>query len=476
MFRSLATFPCALAVALLAAAPMGAALFTVGPEGTHATIQAAVNAALGQDGSHEIRVRTGIYFERVNIGNTISGKSVTLTGGWDASFGARDPNPALTVVDAQGIGRALRAQPENATLVVDGFTFLNGFSNSFGGSVMVQRFTSGSATISNNIIAAGSSVNGGGIYVDGIGTASINVLDNLIQGNTAAPVGSGAIRGGGLSVRALGDATFFIERNMIEANQIVSDETLGSVLGGGAFVKLQENPVVVFADNVLRGNMGTGSGTIFGVGSVLENLNFCNAGFVCTGMALFAHRNQWLDNVHDGASSLPMQLWVDQHVVTGTLHLTDSVIAGGDGVGVAYYHRGEMALTNLTVTGNAGDALVNLENGNVSSAPVHNTIFYGNGSEPPLSGVNHNLAGVDPLFADAASHNYRLLAGSPAIDAGNNAAPALGAQDVYGGARVANGTVDIGAAERPKSKRCGLGFEVIFALAPLLVLRRRRAR
>jgi hypothetical protein len=469
VFRSLAMFPCTLAVVLLVAGPLRAAVFTVGPGGTHSTIQAAVSAALGQEGSHEIRVATGTYFERVNIGNTITGKSVALTGGWSASFSERDPNPLVTVVDAQGIGRALRAQPEGGTLVVDGFTFLNGFSNGFGGGVMVQRFTSGSATISNNIIAASSAVNGGGIYVDGTGTASISVLDNLIQGNTAGPVGSGAIRGAGLSVRALGGATFIVRRNLIEGNQIGSVETAGSSVGGGVYIKLQENPFVDFSDNVLRSNLGTGPGIIQGVGGALHNLT----GFPSTGMTLEARRNQWLDNVQE-ASGVPIQVDVTQHVSVGTLLLTDSVIAGGDGVGIAYIHSGTMALTNLTVVGHAGAALMSHQNANLTSAPVHNTIFYQNETEPPLSGVNHNLVGVDPLFVDAGSHNYRLLANSPVVDAGDNAAPALGSQDVYGGARIASGTVDIGAAERPKSsRRCGLGFEVVFALAPLWIARRR---
>ncbi len=53
---------------------------------------------------------------------------------------------------------------------------------------------------------------------------------------------------------------------------------------------------------------------------------------------------------------------------------------------------------------------------------------------------------VDPLFADAEDGDFRLLAGSPCLDAGDNAAVS-GATDLAGNPRVQNGTVDMGAYE-----------------------------
>jgi hypothetical protein len=61
----------------------------------------------------------------------------------------------------------------------------------------------------------------------------------------------------------------------------------------------------------------------------------------------------------------------------------------------------------------------------------------------------HSLIGSDPLLANAPSGDLHLLAGSPAINAGENLpADQMGTLDIDGGARLVGGTVDIGADER----------------------------
>jgi len=96
-----------------------------------------------------------------------------------------------------------------------------------------------------------------------------------------------------------------------------------------------------------------------------------------------------------------------------------------------------------------------------SSGPLEDDIFGDSGAT--LSGAN-NIIGLsilstppdtitdDPQLADLASNGgptetHALLAGSPAIDAGNNAAGASNDQRGTGYPRVVGGTADIGAYE-----------------------------
>ena len=87
----------------------------------------------------------------------------------------------------------------------------------------------------------------------------------------------------------------------------------------------------------------------------------------------------------------------------------------------------------------------------------HNLVF-GNGADyvgvASQTGVNGNLS-ASPLFVAAAAGDFRLQTGSPAIDAGSNAA--IPAVDFAGGARSLDGdgdgvaVADIGAFEAPVS-------------------------
>lgn len=93
----------------------------------------------------------------------------------------------------------------------------------------------------------------------------------------------------------------------------------------------------------------------------------------------------------------------------------------------------------------------------VCTAELKNTIVYSTGSWameldgpcPIYNSIFFNVSGqpsTDPKFIDTGHGAYSLAQDSPCIDAGNNAYSAYDT-DLNGGARIVNGTIDIGAYE-----------------------------
>lgn len=123
------------------------------------------------------------------------------------------------------------------------------------------------------------------------------------------------------------------------------------------------------------------------------------------------------------------------------------------GGGVRYGDHYNATITSNTCTSGSGGA---------HYAYLYNSIVYGNfrysspnditGSSvyhtcsPSLTpGVNGNITD-DPLFVEPANGDYRLSAGSPCIDAGDNGEVFV-IVDLNGNQRIVNGTVDMGAYE-----------------------------
>ncbi|MCP4542855.1 MAG: DUF1565 domain-containing protein, partial [Chloroflexi bacterium] len=148
------------------------------------TIQYAVNLAAAGD---EIHIAQGTYSDvnsHVTPGwyewpATIQqivylDKSVTLKGGYNAAFSARDSDPNLTVLDAQGQGRGIVIMPD-VTVTVDGLRVTGGDNANQGGTYDESSYydvgagiyirdatvTIDNCQIDNNV----SSQDGGGIYV-----------------------------------------------------------------------------------------------------------------------------------------------------------------------------------------------------------------------------------------------------------------------------------------------------------------------
>ena len=146
-----------------------------------------------------------------------------------------------------------------------------------------------------------------------------------------------------------------------------------------------------------------------------------------------------------------------------TVEISNCVIIGTSTAAIEYVGATEGKITNCTIADNEGAGVLCHEAS--PNVVVSNSILVGTGGKDvenctvrfsliedeiePGSGEN-NISG-DPMFANAAEGDYRLLRGSPCIDAGDNTGVAADAVDILSKPRILFGgksqTVDIGACE-----------------------------
>ena len=279
-------------------------------------------------------------------------------------------------------------------LTLDGVTIRNG-KDSDGGGI----YNSGTATISASTISGNTSDNGGGgIY--NWGTATITITASTISGNTAD--------GGGGGITNYGTAT-------ISASTI-SGNTANMGNGGG----ISNYGTATLTASTISGNTADSGGGISNRGP-LSVTNSTLAGNSATSAGGGALRNgnasiATLINVtiSGNASTSQAAVWNE----SGTLHLTNTLIANSSGVTAVDCLNSSVLGTNAN----------NLIEDNTCSPAL---------SGDPMLGALANNGGFTQTFA--------LQTGSPAIDAGTNAG--CPADDQRGVLRPRNVTCDIGAYE-----------------------------
>ncbi|WP_163629519.1 choice-of-anchor Q domain-containing protein [Paludibacter sp. 221] len=142
--------------------------------------------------------------------------------------------------------------------------------------------------------------------------------------------------------------------------------------------------------------------------------------------------------------------------------VTSTLIAGNTGtaVGGGVYTAGATSMpvfTNVTIADNKGSASSTAIYRAQGTITVNNSIVWGRVSGTVV--YNHSLlqngtiaagtivSNANPQFVDAPAYNYRLLAGSEAIDLGENTLSAGIELDLDGNERIYNSIVDLGAYE-----------------------------
>lgn len=142
---------------------------------------------------------------------------------------------------------------------------------------------------------------------------------------------------------------------------------------------------------------------------------------------------------------------VNNTIVGNSLSAPGAVASGALGAGI-WIQGGDAVLENNIVADNnasadGGGAVGGISKTGGSASLDYNCVYGNQGSD--YQGVSAGSHGIseDPQFVDSGSGNYQLAAGSPCIDAGSNAAPALTSNDLADEPRVVGSSVDMGAYE-----------------------------
>ena len=363
--------------------------------------------------------------------NVQANHSLSISGGWNASCSAPTNDPELTVLqgstnqtDPGGVLSIIIIDNTSSAIVaIANLTIQNGLSELDGGGFSFEHDVTGTSQL-----------------------ATLNITDIIVQDNSTSTFGSGI-------------AIFDWGTNGLHVNIsdcVVKNNTVAASSGGG--------PAGIYVDNL---------------GGPID---------------LLISKCQILDNSAelDGSG-----LYIDSG--DGDATLVNNIIAGnsvlndnGGGIYIFNVDSGDSTITNNTITGNAtngsiaafqdgGGIYAELNNSN-SMINIYNNIIYanaanGDGSDIFIfnpndnevdiknndfdttqdsgfyieSAVNlsqeNNLDDVDPLFDDAGNNDYHLTEQSPAIDMGDNNAPARPSDDLDSNPRPINGTVDMGAYE-----------------------------
>ena len=179
----------------------------------------------------------------------------------------------------------------------------------------------------------------------------------------------------------------------------------------------------VFQDNIQEGSWGAAIGGNSASPTISGNLfrrNHCDSGFL-SGVVAFVNISspRIVNNIFEGnacrAINMTLPEWSRPEVINNT------IVRNPGGIRIdRRINTAEQVYRNNVIVGN----LVGLEveNGNETQNPVwQNNLVFDNGVDyqgiADQTGHDGNIA-ADPRFVDQTAGNYRLLRGSPAIDAG----------------------------------------------------------
>lgn len=388
-------------------------------------LQQALNNAAINRLNDEIRIVRGIY--RGNFSYTSAyGKTLQLLGGYNSNCSKQDLNPSNTIIDGKKAGRVLRFYTPvmSGSFVIKGLTIRNGETkdaNPGGGlwintgqtstgwvAIGYNRFETNYAASSS---CTGTNGGGGGAYISASG--DVMIAWNTFSSNKAACFA------GGLDV---GSSYGFVNlTNNIFKNNISIRRGYGS-RGGGAYVVVNDNTAFI-ANNIFAKNVSydLGGGLFYVAAPGYADVILVNNDFV-----------ENSSQVGGGVFFYPT-LPTSSDVIWVSMNIFWKNVATSNGSDFSIKTDGSYNISPQIYFNNFNQTYP----GGYSAG---NTVEI-----DPLDLGSNNLYSINPLFVNPIQLNYRLLPGSPMIDAGGDNTPA--SNDLDNNPRIVGKYVDIGAYE-----------------------------
>ena len=432
--------------AALAPVPAAKAVLCVKPGGggCYATIGGAL--ALAEPGD-VVRVAAGTYTENVTIT-----ENVTLEGGWNATFTARDPavytsilSPSDATFSVVGIQGNV-ANPAGSTPVLDGFTIRGGRAenDNHGGGI---RIRASNATVRNCVVTDNRAyLFGGGIWVQG---GAPRIVGNRIEGNVASQSGSG----GGINLE--NTAATLVD------NEIVGNAITGGAGQGGGVAIISGGTIVIRGGRVADNEPGVGG---FGLGG----------GIYASGVnRLLVDGVRITGNAAEAPSGVYEPRGQAIYAVNSNTAIRNSVLVYGNTPSSVVALAGaafEYELSNNTIVGTGVNSSVGVRGAGLMT--FRSNLFYAhqravdcnlcnattssrNAFVQVTTPIDPSAQGIDPVAVSGGPlpsfpTDFHVPADSLLIDAG--ARPVSATRDADGDPRVMDGgsgrfRVDIGADE-----------------------------
>lgn len=445
----------ALGIALAAfAVHSSAATLTVGADGTHSTLQEALDVALGTAGDDVIKVQSGTYVENVFIDSN-SSDHVTVSGGWNSTFTVQTRSDSILSPATRGT--ALELHRNHGAFVIGNLTVKNAHANECAGIRIAETgdssFTLDGLAVSGNIAEhAGDTVFGGGGCIEATGSGEVDLTNSVFDGNVAraAPGATpGYASGGGLSAVCVEPAVCHIVGVRFSGNRV---EPNGGYLGHGGGL------------DVVASSAALGSFLLRD--AVFETQGFGGDYSLIVGVSLSINllgaADASVDRVRFLGSGTPEDPNYEVVLVANAqsiVKLFNSLFAQITRVPlVVESHDGANAWLGQNtfadnaygpfVTGSSSNALALYDN--IFWNPAASIDHFGHVATNGLVTLSHNLTGVDPDFLAPWSFDYSLQrTGSPAMDQGDPGVYPFSTDglDLAGLPRWQGAAIDIGAYE-----------------------------